>query len=328
MKTHKLLTGFIIVVLVGILGFLTAYHYFGYDLLFSNDEEQTEEVSSVEEEAETKEETVEETVTNSNARIICIGDSQTVMNNGYPTKLEDEIDLKISTFGGKELTSRDIAARLNAYPLYIKGISIPEDTSAVSIELYNNNGSTSTLLQSDSSSIPTCTIDGIEGTIKYSNGSYTFTRSSAGEAKTIEGTAHVEFTKQDINEEDIVIFLMGNYDDEDEYFSENLITFYNNIIDEYDIKNYIIIGLTTRNDSDEANEALEKEFKDHFLDFKSYLLSDGLEGIDLSDEDNEAIEDGEVPPCFLSDDINGNSTFNTLLAKQLVEKTQTLEYID
>ncbi|MCD7810032.1 MAG: hypothetical protein LUH02_11900 [Erysipelotrichaceae bacterium] len=321
MKTHKILTTLVIILLAGVLAFLTAYHYFGYDNLFVNNDDSEEEVQN-EEETEVVEET------SSDAKIICIGDSQTVMNNGYPVKLEELVDLKITTFGGKELTSRDIAARLNAYPLYVKELSIPADTTTVNITLYNNNGSTSTLLRSDTSSIPTCSIDGVQGKISYSNGSYTFTRSEAGEAKTIDSATRIELTKQDIDEDDIVIFLMGNYDDEDEYFAENLITFYNNIIDEYDLNNYIIIGLTTRNDSDEANEALKKEYGDHFLDFKSYLLSDGLEGIDLSDEDNEAIENGEVPPSFLSDEINGNSTFNTLLANQLAQKMQTLNYIN
>ncbi|MCD7809652.1 MAG: hypothetical protein LUH02_09930 [Erysipelotrichaceae bacterium] len=308
MKTHKLFTSFIIILLVCILGSLSFYHYLNYDHHYIHND-------------------VSDIVESSDANIICIGDSQTVMNNGYPDKLEDLVNLKVTTFGGKELTSRDIAARLNAYPLYIKEISIPEDTTATPIQIYNSNGSISTLLRSDSSSIPTCRIGGIEGTISYSNGSYTFTRSEAGEAKTINELTHIVFTQQDINEEDIVIFLMGNNDDEDEYFVDNLITFYNNFIDAYDIHNYIIISLTTRNDSDEANEALEEAYGDHFLDFKSYLLSDGLEGIELSDEDNEAIESGEIPPCFLSDEINGNSTFNTLLANQLVEKMKSLNYL-
>ncbi|MCD7839260.1 MAG: hypothetical protein LUG46_01385 [Erysipelotrichaceae bacterium] len=315
MKARRVLTVLVIILLVGVLAFLTVYHYVGYDRLFGDgevvEEDNVEETEKVE----------------TDAKIVCIGDSQTVMNNGYPTKLEDLINLKITTFGGRELTSRDIAARLNAYSLYVKEVTIPEDTSEVRIQLYNSNGSVSTLLQNSSSSIPTCSIDGIEGTIKYTDGTYTFTRSSEGEEKTIDGLTRIQFSKQDISEEDIVIFLMGNYDDEDEFFTENLITFYNNIINEYSIKNYIIIGLTTREGSDEVNEVLEDEYKDHFLDFKSYLLSEGIEGIELTDEDNEAIEEGEIPSCLLSDEINGNTTFNTLLAQQLVEKMKTLNYL-
>ncbi|MCD7840331.1 MAG: hypothetical protein LUG46_06900, partial [Erysipelotrichaceae bacterium] len=225
MKVRKILSVLIIILLAGVLAFLTLYHYVGYDWIFGDGEVIDEEAA-------------EDEIVESDAKIFCIGDSQTVMNNGYPSKLEDLVDLKIKTYGGKELTSRDIAARLNAYSLYVKEVIIPEDTSPVTLQLYNSNGSISTLLQSNSSSIPSCSIDGIEGTIEYENGIYTFTRSSEGEEKTIDSLTRIQFTKLDISEDDIVIFLMGNYDDEDEYFVENLITFYNNIIKEYDIKNY------------------------------------------------------------------------------------------
>ncbi len=328
MKGHKYILTLIIIILVLILGGLCGYYLIdAKNRSLELTEKKSQEATVVKED-----ENEEETKTQ---RLICIGDSLTMSNNSYPDRLKELTGLDTITYGGKSLTSKDITARLAAYTLYVEPFTIPEDTSAVKIQLVNNNGGSSNLLQKDGSSINPCQIDGIEGNINYDSSQqrYTFTRSGAGDSKVIENRTKITITKQDINEDDIVIMLMGTYDEDSPYFTDNLITFYESIIDQYNLKNYIIVSLTTNNvynDFDTTNKELKEKFGDHFLDFRSYLLTDGAKdaGITLSSQDEEDISNNVVPECFRSGDVNGNAAFGILLANQLEAKMKTLKYIE
>lgn len=329
MKGHKYFLTLIIIILVLILGGLCGYYLIdAKNRSLELTEKKSKETTAVVKDDENKEETKTQ-------RLVCVGDSLTMSNNSYPNKLKELTGLDTITFGGKSLTSKDITARMAAYTLYVEPFTIPEDTTAVKVQLVNNNGGSSNLLQKDGSSINPCKIDGIEGNISYDSSRqyYTFSRSEAGDSKVIENRTKITISKQDINEDDIVIMLMGTYDEDSPYFTDNLITFYESIINQYSLKNYIVVSLTTNksyNDFDKTNKELKEKFGDHFLDFRSYLLTDGAKdaGITLSSQDEKDINNNVVPECFRSGDVNGNAAFGILLANQLEAKMKTLKYIE
>lgn len=335
MKSKNISSAIIIALLVLILGGLCGYYLIDSRANRDKLAELTDDkpVSTT----ETNKDDDEEKEVNK-SKIICIGDSLTLSKEGtksYPDYLNEETGLTTETFGGSKLTSQDIAARLNAYSLYVSDITIPASKTAVTIEIINNNGSISSLLRAKGSSYNPVSIAGIEGTIKYNSDTkkYTFTRSEAGEKKEITKKTRIDINTYDIDKDDIVILFTGTYDPIGPYSIENLVTFNQNIIKKYDLKNYIVVSLTAKDQLEDivaSNKALKEAFGDHYLDFRNYILENGLTeaGVSATDEDESNLADGNIPKSLRIDDINGNSEFNELLAKQLKKKMISLGYIN
>ena len=110
------------------------------------------------------------------------------------------------------------------------------------------------------------------------------------------------------------------------------ITYQRAIINQLDTDKYIVVSLTDKNRFPivrDMNSVLAEEHCEHFLDFRSYLLSDGLNDANITptEEDTEAIDNGYIPPSFLKDETHGNGKFNDLLAEQLLEKMIDLGYL-
>ena len=79
------------------------------------------------------------------------------------------------------------------------------------------------------------------------------------------------------------------------------------------------------------NKVLKEEHKEHFLDFRDYLLNDGIKDvkITLTAQDKKDLQKGYIPSSFLQADmLNGNAKFNQLLAEQITKKMIDLKYID
>ena len=96
--------------------------------------------------------------------------------------------------------------------------------------------------------------------------------------------------------------------------------------------NYIIVGLTSKDympDIENVNNALEKEYGNKFLDFRKYLLENGLNdsGLTASSQNLENIRNGEIPISLRSDNIHGNNYYYTMLGKQLKNKIIELNYL-
>jgi hypothetical protein len=226
-------------------------------------------------EKKVEEETVEQ-------EIMSIGDNFT-----YVDSLKNLVNANITELGGK-LTSKDIAARLGAYKVLVKSFTIPSDTSKVNITLINNNKTPCDLFQKSGLDINPVTIDNIEGNIEYKNNKYTFQRLESGTSVTVDNDTEVIVKSHEISSDTITILYMGRNDESNAYFTENLVTFYNNIINKYNLKNYIIIGIIDKDNYDSTsiktvNKTLNQEFKTHFLDFRSELEKDNIEPV-LNDE--------------------------------------------
>ena len=74
----------------------------------------------------------------------------------------------------------------------------------------------------------------------------------------------------------------------------------------------------------------KEEHKDHFLDFRTYLLTNGLKdaNITATEQDQKDLTNSYIPSSLLKEDkFAGNDTFNQLLANQIYQKLQELQYI-
>ena len=79
------------------------------------------------------------------------------------------------------------------------------------------------------------------------------------------------------------------------------------------------------------NKVLQEEHGEHFLDFRSYLLESGLKDAQITPtaQDKNDLANHYIPSSLLkADKLNGNASFNELLAKQIIQKMVDLQYID
>ena len=95
---------------------------------------------------------------------------------------------------------------------------------------------------------------------------------------------------------------------------------------------YIIVGLTYAGgipEIDAVNEAMAKEFGDHFVDIRKYMLNYGLAdaGIKPTANDLADIKKGEIPSSLRKDYVHGNKHYHRLLGEQIYRRMQYLGYI-
>ena len=135
----------------------------------------------------------------------------------------------------------------------------------------------------------------------------------------------IEVTKPEINKDNILILFTGSYE---ESVQGSLAEYQKQIISAFNTDKYIVVSLT-QDDRDATNNLLKTTHGDHYLDFKSYLLTSGLKdaGITETAQDKTNLANKNTPSSLLDDKINGNSKYNELLAKQLTDKMTKLGYL-
>lgn len=263
--------------------------------------------------------------------IYCVGDSTTIgtsQDTSYPKYLKDHLDTSITTIGEANINSTALTITLGVNSVYINNITIPSDTSKIAITLLNKDGQQQNALLNSKSGIDKCTINDIEGSISYNatNNRLEFKRSKSGQTSKITALTEVKVTKPEISENSILVLFTGSYE---ESVQGSLAQLQKQIISAFNTDKYIVVSLT-QNDRDATNNLLKTTHGDHYLDFKNYLITDGLKDakITATNQDQLAITNKNTPPSLLNDEINGNSKYNELLAKQLVDKMTTLGYLN
>lgn len=287
----------------------------------------------------TKQKTEEKVSTSTETpTIYCIGDNQTVATNtkSYTQYLSELTGMSVETYALNNLTTQQLAQELGVYKVTLTNdIIIPEKQTSVNIDLECQNHDLTFLQNGDI--VNPVTIGDIEGTLTYLPGekTYTFTRSSAGEAKNCSaGTAiQTKFSKRSQNENDIYIIYTG-YNDalniQDEI--QKTITTQQDIISTLPNEKYIVVGLSFETMFPKVkalNDVFELRFADHFLNYRYQVLTEDLSnyGIQWSQNDLQEINQYKFPSSLKRDATNGNDTFNELLAKMLQDKMKQLNYI-
>ena len=270
-------------------------------------------------------------------RIYCIGDSFTLGSEfaSYPLNLESLTNSEIIKFGGNQDTTFDLSIRVGRTKIFANNITIPGDKEAVDLTFYNEKGEQVEALKNSGSNFGEVTIQGIKGTLAYdsSRNIHTFTRDKSGKAVTLTAPAQIEATLPEFNENDIVIIFSGNYDKQNNQDVYRTITYQRAILNQIKTQKYIVVSMTSKRQNNlvrDDNNILKEEHKDHFLDFRTYLLTNGLKdaNITATEEDQKDLTNSYIPSSLLKEDkFAGNDTFNQLLANQVYQKLQELHYI-
>lgn len=211
---------------------------------------------------------------------------------------------------------------------------IPAETVPVEIELIGSNGKSIAPLKQDETGekgINPCYIDNIKGIItrKTVDGAdcYYFTRSEAGTEQVIVAGTDI-ITEGMINRrEDILIIWIGQNGGYNS--SAALAGVISSMINylTYNDKQYIVLGSAHNSWTDEW---LSNAFGEHFLPLHEYLLTNGLQDMDITptEEDEEDIAAGIVPASLRQDSVHFNDTGYELIGKMVYNKMKQLGYCE
>lgn len=278
---------------------------------------------------ETEEE--EETRLSKAAHIVCWGDSLTYGSGGdgvtYPGVLEEKTGLSVYNYGVRGETAKQIAIRMGLYRMTVSAFVIPKDVTPVEVSLFYE-GEDPVMLRLGDVGLNPCEIAGVEGTLSYQeeDGKYYFTRSTSGKEITVaDETPVMTAAEKTMDANDIVVLFAGSNDRPTKDTVADLIKTEQEMLAYLGSEKYIVVGITSKGmvpEVEEVNQALKEAFGTHFLDIRSYLLTQGLEdaGITPSDQDLFDIENGEIPSSLRVDVVHGTADFYTILGEQLYEK--------
>ena len=269
-------------------------------------------------------------------RIVCWGDSLTVSIDGksaYPDILRDLSGCEVVNYGVESENAAMIAMREGGLRVNVKATVIPSDTNLIPIFLRTENNGHVFFLDYGDGGVNPCSINGIEGELQQLNGSYYFQRKTKGERIAVEeGTQFKTFGMNDSKPDDILVIFAGTNDLPDSKNVKNLIELERSMLEAAQCDKYIIVGLTYAGgipEIDAVNEALAKEFGDHFIDIRKYMLNYGLAdaGIEPSEQDMADIRKGEIPSSLRRDYVHGNKLYHRLLGQQIYRRMQYLGYV-
>ncbi len=269
-------------------------------------------------------------------RIVCWGDSLTVSIDGksaYPDILRDLSGCEVVNYGVENENTAMIAMREGGVRVNVKATVLPADTNLIPVFLRTEDNGHVYFLDYGDGGVNPCSIGGIEGELQQLNGAYYFKRNLKGERIAIEeGTQFKTFGMKDAKEDDILVIFAGTNDLPDTKGAANIISLERRMIEAAGCDKYIIIGLTYAGgipEIDAVNEALSKEFGDHFVDIRRYMLNYGLAdaGLTPTDQDLADIKKGEIPSSLRNDYVHGNKYYHRLLGEQIYRRLRYLGYI-
>ncbi len=268
-------------------------------------------------------------------RIVCWGDSLTEAGNGqaYPDVLGTLTEAKIVNYGLHSDSTKAIALREGATPLYVSECVIPAGTEAVPVRLTLPNGNRPSILKNGAVGVNPCMIGTVRGNLALTGDGYTFTRSEPGEEVAIAaGTRLMTQGAMNKKKDDVVILFSGANDGLNKQLAGELIDTQKRILTDIGSEQYVIIGLTYADvpeDLGSINEQMAEAYGEHFLDIRDYFLHYGLAdaGITANAEDDKDIRAGVVPTSLREDRVHGTSEFYRLLGEQVYRKLMHLGYL-
>lgn len=263
--------------------------------------------------------------------LYCVGDSTTLgiedQNNAYPAYIDKLANFNIKLIGDKNITSAGLLVKLGVTPVYVDKLTIPASTTPTPIVFLNQGGKANNDLLKSQGSIDSVTINGITGkiTYRYEGNTLLFTRDQPGEQSIVNSPTLIQ-VNNNIEPDGILVLYSGAYE---KSVNGSLVEYQKQIISAFNTDKYIVVSLT-QDDRNETNESLETAFGEHYLDFKSYLLDDGLAdaGITATEQDLQNISNNKIPASLRANDINGNDKYSELLSQQILNKLLDLEYIN
>ncbi len=280
--------------------------------------------------------------------IACWGDNATYglggINNSYPSVLarlmeENDYLMPVENLGIYDEDTLTVLGRANAIPFIVKDEAyITGDMENDSINISSLNGEkVEPLLHETNPAVNPVTIDDVQGTLYgavsgediNSVDQFFFVPDEEGRPMTIPaGTPIV--TQGEAYKDYVSILAIGDnggWNNDPQTLINQQLAFVNTRGKNKD--KYIIIGLLEGNN--DTNAAVDKlmsdTFGDRFLNIRTYLCTEAVKDMDLSDEDKAAIEKGEVPPCFRYHNRGLNDNTYGIIGRLVFDKLEELGYI-
>jgi len=231
--------------------------------------------------------------------------------------------------------------------MIVNDMTIPADAQAITIATAASKidtelgGLASPLLQGGSSHVNPCKIGDIEGTLAWTGSSYndlsgtwTFTRSEAGDAVVIDRPTAIR-TNYDRNYNDpylMIIFMgqNGGYTDDAELIERHRL-----MIEHSTAKHFLVLGFSSGTAASRADyeSAMKYEFGRNFLSLREYLAHPiytggvitscyGLadEGLTPTADDLAKIAVGQVPSQLLADAVHYTSATKTIIGNLIYKR--------
>ena len=217
--------------------------------------------------------------------ITCWGDSLTAIG-GWTTKLQELSGIPVYNGGTGGENARTIVARQGADAMVVNNITIPADTTPVTIASMQTDkgiltveGNRVTPLLQGGAHVNPCKIGDTLGTLKWTGNGYadptgvwTFTRAEAGSAITINRPTILR-TDFDMNRNApylMIIFIgqNGGYSSIDDLIRQHRL-----MIEHANAKHFIVLGLSSGSASSrsEYEARMKKEFGRYFISLREYL---------------------------------------------------------
>ena len=232
--------------------------------------------------------------------ITCWGDSLTAMG-GWTQKLQELSGIPVYNGGTGGEDSKCIMARQGGDVMIVDGITIPATTTAVTIASRATDSGISTELGNKvtplfqaSAHINPVMLGDIKGTLAWTgssgadqNGTWTFTRATAGEEIVIDRPTAIK-TNFDIvhnGKNELMIIYMGANGGWNDV--ANLIHQHKLMIDHFKGKEYVVLGLSTGTAASSADYevAMKEAFGRRFISLREYLA-------------HPIYENGEIVSCY------------------------------
>ena len=277
--------------------------------------------------------------------IVCWGDSLTYGYGGngesYPSTLKRLIDerlvdgIPVVNNGVCVEPTYTIMARAGAWGMRTNQFIIPAQCSPTEIHIDLDNGMYSNLAAVGDAGLNPVTINGVQGNItsSYHSGAYGycyFTRLEPGTEVFVEGGTQVYPASKELYGGYVNVIFMG----ENGYYenAEDLISQYQRIIDARGLTRYVIIGLTTGDNTSrgELSQKMSAYFGNNYIDMRTELVNRGPElvGQERQSGDWYNIQEGIVMGYLKSDEIHLNEYGYRAAGMILYERMEALGYFD
>ena len=291
---------------------------------------------------------VAQQVQQGNRYITCWGDSLTA-RGGWTTTLQNLCGMPVYNGGTGGEPCRTILARQGGDVMVVNDLQIPAQKTPVvlanrstdkGIMTWFGNHSTP-LLQGGTEHVNPCLLGTVEGTLAWTgasfsdqNGTWTFTRSTAGDAVTIDRpTALRTNFDRSRNAPYLMILFMGQNGG---YTSnEELVWQHQRMVEHAQAEHVLVLGFSTGSASSRSayEKAMQQAFGRYFLSLRQYLAhpiydGQGTEagnivscygladaGLTPTAQDLEAIGTGTVPPQCTLDGIHYTTATQTVIGK-------------
>lgn len=263
------------------------------------------------------------------------------LNSKYTYLMDSDdyaVEIPVINMGVGGENTITIIGRNGTIPYIVsESLTIPADTTPVQIRFTSKDGEHVAPLRQGQAGVNNVTIGGIEGKLSISQESYTskdysyyFTRSAAGEAKTVPvGTEIITAASSQYLDYITVIFMgqNGGYTD-----FEDLIRQQRAIIEHQTANKdrYIIVGLHTGTaESRNALEtAMKNEYGAHYINLRDYMATQAMSdaGLIPTDEDKELMQNGSAPKSLMSDSVHFNGIGYELIGRLIYKTMDDLGY--